>query len=524
MGRTRGALLAAALSGVLLGAAFLPRVPGFLAWVALVPLLLALDRRVEHGTRRSWFALGFTGGAVFFLIGTHWIALLADVALTIGWLKYLGWILGALYLACFWGLAAWLAGLLARRSGVPARWTFVVALLLVEELRGSGDLGFPWFQPGYTQHAVLPILQLASLGGVTLVTVWVLSLNAALASWWRTRRWPAAVGALLLVALPWAWGAAELARRPEPTGPVVALVQGNIPGEIKWSGKHQQPIMDAFVRLTFSALAAKPRLIVWPETATGTYMRRNPPQSVTVAQLAARMGAPILSGFAHWSFGPDGQPQPWNAAGMWNPDGSLSRVYAKRHLVPFGERVPFQGLIPALGKWDLGQAEWRPGDRTELYRATPIDPPLAMLICFESIFPDLARRDVLAGARGLVNITNDEWFGNGAALVQHAAMAPFRAVEHRVPLLRCANTGITAVFDAYGVTTARLPVFVPRVLLARMPAAQGTTPFTRWGDWPGALAAILAVVMLLAPQRWGWKVKAPPAMPSGAAPGAGSPR
>src|SRR5262245_27726122 len=137
--------------------------PGWLAWFAFVPLLLALERRIETRGPRSWFTLGYAGGAVFFLAGTHWIALLSDVALTIGWLKYLGWLLGALYLALYWGLAAWLAGLLARRSRIPARWTFAPVLLVVEELRGSGELGFPWFQPGYTQHAILPVLQLASL-------------------------------------------------------------------------------------------------------------------------------------------------------------------------------------------------------------------------------------------------------------------------------------------------------------------------------------------------------------------------
>jgi apolipoprotein N-acyltransferase len=505
MTASRRDLWPAVASGLLLGAAFLPRVPGILAWGALVPLLLALERRVEHGSRRSWFSLGFVAGMVFFLLGTHWIALLSDVALTIGWLKYAGWILGSLYLACFWGLAAWGAGLLARRSGVPARWTFVVALVLVEELRGSGDLGFPWFQPGYTQHDVLPILQLASLGSVTLVTVWVLAVNAALVACWRTRRLAAFALTALLFALPWAWGSLELSHRTAPTGPVIALVQGNIPGEIKWSGKHQEVILEAFLALTRSTARFHPRLVVWPETATGTYLRRNPVQSVAVARVAASIQAPVLMGFAHWTLRPDGQPEPWNAAGMWFPDGSLSPVYAKRHLVPFGERVPFQRWFPALGHWDLGQAEWRPGERTELYRGSPADPPLAMLICFESIFPDLARQDVRAGARGLVNITNDEWFGNGAALVQHAAMAPFRAVEHHVPLYRCANTGITAVFDAYGGLTARLPVFESRVLLARMPAAGAPTPYTRWGDWPGAACVAIAIALLVAPWRWSWR-------------------
>jgi len=497
---SRGELGLAAASGLALGAAFVPGVPGIVAWAALVPLLLALGRRLERG-RGSCFALGYTAGLAHFLVGTHWIALLSDVALTIGWLKYLGWLLASLYLALYWGLAAWAAGWLARRSGVAVAWTFAPAMLLVEEARGSGELGFPWFQPGYTQGALLPALQLASLGSVTLVTLWLLLVNGAAARAWRLRT-PRSLGlgvALLLV--PLAWGALELRSRRSPEGPVVALVQGDVPGEIKWSGKHAAEILATFVSLTDSAArAVPPRLVIWPETATGTYLRRTPEQSIQVARLAARIGAPVVMGFAHWSYGADGRPVVWNAAGAWNPDGSLSPVYAKRHLVPFGERVPFQRWFPALGKLDLGQAEWRPGTGPVLLPG-PAGDSLATLICFESIFPDLARRDVRSGARLLVNITNDEWFGNGAALRQHAAMAPFRAVEHHVPLLRCANTGITEVIDAWGAVTARLPVFTARVLVARLPAAGARTLFTRAGDWPGALAALAALALAIAPWR-----------------------
>lgn len=497
-------LVSAAASGLVLGAAFLPGVPGFLAWVAFVPLLWSLEARVASSRPRSGFTLGFACGAAFFLLGTHWIALLNDVALTIGWLKYAGWILGALYLALFWGLAAWLAGFLSRRSGLAVRWTFAPSLLLAEELRGSGDLGFPWFQPGYTQHA-LPSLQLASLGGVTLVTLWLLLVNGACVHALR-RRTPAALSAaLLLLLLPIGWGAMQLRARTEPSGPRVALVQGNIPGEIKWAGTHQQQILDTFISLTdSSARETQPRLVIWPETATGSYLRRDPVQSVQVARLAARVGAPVLSGFAHWMYGPDGRPQPYNAAACWNPDGSLSPWYGKRHLVPFGERVPFQRWLPILGKWDLGQAEWQPGPGAVLLPGPAAGTDsLAVLICFESIFPDLARQDVRAGARVLVNITNDEWFGNGAALQQHAAMAPFRAVEHRVPLLRCANTGVTAVIDAWGVVTARLPVFQPGVLVAALPAAGPRTPYTAAGDWPGVLALLACVVLAMSPWRRG---------------------
>lgn len=494
--------LLAAASGLLLGAAFLPRVPGIVAWFAFVPLLHALESHLERGGRaRGDFALGWVAGVAFFLVGTHWIALMNDVALTIGWLKYLGWVLGSLYLALFWGLAAWLAGGLARRSGLPARWTFLPAMLLAEELRGSGDLGFPWFQPGYSQSGLAPVLQLAALGGVTLVTLWLLTVNAGLLGAWRSRTRSAVLLLAACLVLPLGWGAWRLQGGPGPEGPLVALVQGNIPGERKWSGRHGQEILDAFVSLSDSAARASDGpldLVVWPETATGSFLRRVPDQSLQVSALSARIGAPVFMGFAHYDWGADGKPRVWNAASAWLPEGSLAEVYAKRHLVPFGERVPFQALFPMLGSWDLGQAEWLPGERSVLFE-TRSGVRFAPLICFESIFPDLARGDVRAGARCLVNITNDEWFGDGAALRQHAAMAPFRAVEHGVPLLRCANTGLTQVIDRHGRVTAALPVFQPGVLLARLPAAGPATPFTRLGDWCGALALVAALVLAWAP-------------------------
>lgn len=502
----------AAASGLVLGAAFLPRVPGALAFVAFAPLLLALERRVSSATPGSWFRLGYVAGFIFFLVGTHWIALLNDVALTIGWLKYLGWMLAAGYLALFWGLATWGAGWLSRRSGIPARWTFIPMMLVVEELRGSGDMGFPWFQPGYTQHDSL-LLQLASLGGVTLVTGWLLLMNVAVVNSYRARTLrPAGLrGGLppLVLILSLLWCGHARGMRTVAMGPMVALIQGNIPGEIKWSGNHTEQILRTFVSLSdSSARGARPRLVLWPETATGTYVRRAPLESVAVAQLAARVGAPVYMGFAHYTWGPDGKPVVWNAAGGWNPDGTLSEVYAKRHLVPFGERVPFQKLFPALGRLELGQAEWREGAGPVLFpgpqplAAGARAAPMSVLICFESIFPDLARRDVRAGSRLLLNITNDEWFGNGAALYQHAAMAPFRAVENRVPIARCANTGLTEMIDAWGVVTARLPVFTPAVLLAPLPAAGPSTLYTRVGDWPGVLAAVLVVLLVLCPWRW----------------------
>jgi apolipoprotein N-acyltransferase len=120
--------------------------------------------------------------------------------------------------------------------------------------------------------------------------------------------------------------------------------------------------------------ADRPALVVWPETATGSYVRRNPYESIAVAQLAARLRAPVYMGMAHYTFDEQGKPVVWNAGGGWRPDGSLTPTYAKRHLVPFGERVPFQRWLPALGKLDLGQAEWQPGTGPVLFEGPPDSP------------------------------------------------------------------------------------------------------------------------------------------------------
>jgi apolipoprotein N-acyltransferase len=485
-----------------MGVAFLPLPLGFLAWCGLVPFLAALESRVRRGARaRSLFALGGWYGLVFFLIGMHWIALLAEVAMTLPWVKYPAWVLAAAYLALFPALAALAAGTLARRTGWPLAIVVVPVWLAVEVMRGSGEMGFPWFEAGYSQVAYTPVVQLAALGGARLVTLWVLGLNVLLwRAGWGQARLRALAGAALLAAFAFAWGQRALDAAPGGAGPTVALVQGNVAAEIKWSGNHQPEILARFLTLSEDALHRSPRpaLVIWPETATGSYLRKQLDQAIAVGEFASRTGVPVFSGYADWEPVAQGRPRTYNAAGLFSPDGSLGARYAKRHLVPFGERMPFQSLLPGLGRADFGQAEWTPGDSTVLFPSAA--GPFSCLVCFESIFADLAREDVRHGARWIVNITNDEWFGRSAALSQHAAMAVFRAAENHVPLARCANTGLTLLVDSHGRITRDLPVFTTGVLVGPLGVPGRPTPFTRWGDWPGALAcaAVLALAVIAA--------------------------
>jgi len=301
-------------------------------------------------------------------------------------------------------------------------------------------------------------------------------------------------GAILMLALPWSWGQRVLATAPTTPGPVIGLVQGNIPGEIKWSGDHQSEILARFLELSERAVAhvPPPTIVIWPETATGSYLRRQPDQAMRVAAFASRTRVPVFAGYADYAFDSTAKAHYYNAAGLFPPDGAPGPPYAKRHLVPFGERMPFQWLVPALGRIELGQAEWTPGTRPVLFPSAA--GPFSCLVCFEAIFPDLVRTDVRHGARWLVNVTNDEWFGNSAALYQHAAMATFRAAECRVPLARCANTGLTLVCDAYGRVVAQAPVFESRVIVTALPAPGRPGAYVAFGDWPGLLSAMVVAL------------------------------
>ncbi|HUK61689.1 MAG TPA: hypothetical protein VLV15_00100, partial [Dongiaceae bacterium] len=213
--RVTGARRAAIASGFLLAAPFLVPALAPLGWIAFVPLLVVLEACLETGgTLRAIFGLGFLAGLACYLTGAYWLVLLSDVAITVPWLKYPGWLLCGAYLALYPAAAATLASWVTRRSRVSLAVTFPCAWLVLEEVRGSGELGFPWFQPGYGQGALLPVVQLASLGSVTLVTAWVLAVNVLVWRAWRPRsagaRLRAALGAALALAFPFAWGNAAL--------------------------------------------------------------------------------------------------------------------------------------------------------------------------------------------------------------------------------------------------------------------------------------------------------------------------
>lgn len=500
-GPVRAGWWAAPLGGLAFALAYPPL--DLVPFVLLGPwgLFAFFDREIEPeaGARGGRAYLGgFLFGCARYGVLLYWIAGLTGFSI----MAVPGYLFVAIGMAATSdGPAAYLAAL-GRRRGVPVALGLPLAWTGVEWLRSFGDLGFTWAVAGSALAGTPLLVQPAELGGVFLLSLWVMGLSAAA---WRalrplpgTRRAvPAALAVALAAALP-AYGVLRTAQleRASADWPRfrAAAVQPNVPQDRKWDSAFEREIHLRLVAATMEVAAAGPRLIVWPESALPSYLRYDPTSRALVPELAGRTGIPILTGTndADTLPGRSGRDQDdyvvYNAAYLVRPEGVVPGRYAKRRLVPVAERVPFvpalaTGFFERLSSWT---GQFAPGRH---WRTWTVDgASFGVLICYESIFPDVSRGLVRGGADFLLNITNDAWFGRTAAPYQHASHLTLRAVEHRVPFLRSANTGISGWVDPLGRYRERTELYAPATVVAELPLPGIVTPYTRWGDWVPAAA------------------------------------
>ena len=499
----------AASSGLLLTLACPKSGLFWLAWCALVPLLWAL----RNISPRNGFYLGFCSGLTHYLTLVYWL---------VPAIKNYGHLPLYLSLVVLFLLAAYLALYLAvfsttviRLGSTPVLFLVLIPCLWValEYLRSLLFTGFPWELLGHTQYQILPLVQLSDILGVYGVSFGIALGNAAICLGvlsLRDKGWQSftvsprqAFGSLLaaaaIVGLAWFYGTWRIhtiddlaadARRTK-----VSIVQGNIDQAIKWNPAFQQASTLKYIKLSLKAQPQKPDLIVWPETATPFYFLANPGLSGLVLQGVQASGADFLIGSPSVRGGPQGAEY-YNSAYLINPQGNnVYGRYDKTHLVPFGEYVPLKQWLPFIHKIAFGAGDFRPGKKGDTipwgkYR-------LGIQICYEIIFPELARAMVQNNAALLVNITNDAWYGRSSAPYQHFSMAIFRAVENRRSLIRAANTGISGFIDPVGRITAATGLFEDALLTRSVPVLRITTRYTQFGDLfaIGCLVVILTVAI-----------------------------
>jgi len=460
MNELRGPLVLAAVSGILLFAAFPPLDLGFLGWVALVPLLVAL-----HGlSPQRAGVLGAVAGGIAFLTLMAWMRVFGLLA----------WLLVGAYLGAFVALFAilhqWIG---AGRGPAVGLWAAPVVWIGLEYLRSIGVVGFPWGLLGLTQHAYPPVLQVAKYTGVFGVSFVLVLASSTLASLLSSRRLLPALLPVALIAGAVGWGDVAIQGRVPGSSLPVAAVQPNISPRLKFDPLLASANMQTLRSLVIQAGRRGADLIVLPETAIPFDLFGRQGVLREVGGWANRAGATLVATSLEGGRA--------NIAVAVAPSGQAVSRYDKVRLVAFGE----YGLTPGRRHAPL----WTPSGR------------VGIAVCFESIFPDVSRALVRNGAEMLAVITNDGWFDGTAGVRQHAAHSVLRAVENGRWVLRAANTGLTMVVDPKGRVRGAVPPRSARILVAQVGRVRTETFYTRRGDVFARAVLVALLGMILLPLR-----------------------
>ena len=504
--KQRSQWVLAILSGLLLALAFPSPEQSWAAWIALVPLLLALRK----ATPKMGFGLGFASGFVANLALVHWTVHAMHVYGYIPWVQSISvLILFAGILALFGALFGWSVTKLCRR-GVHMVWLAPATWVALEYVRTWIFSGFPWALLGYSQYRHIRLIQFADLFGVYGVSALIVFFNAVLVLailFWIEKKWQQDTvtqaqlvksGGILLatIIVVIVYGIFRLSHMNDLTlnspKASLAVIQGNIDQSQKWDAAFQVVTTAKYRNLSLAAADGKADLIIWPETATPFYLFEDPLLTGMVLEGIQQGTAAYIIGSPSVKQPPGPDSDYFNSAYLITPKGTIAGKYDKVHLVPFGEYVPLKKVLFFIDKMVAQVGDFQKGTPGRNLQWDKFN--VGMLICYEGIFPSLARAMVKNNSNLLVIITNDAWFGRTSAPMQHFSMAVFRAVENHRFLARAANTGISGFIDPSGRIMGTTELFTETSLTATVALLEGKTLYCLWGDWPFGAACLILLV------------------------------
>ncbi len=385
----------------------------------------------------------------------------------------------------------------------------------MEYFRSLSQFAFPWTDVAYSQGYYLRFIQIVSVVGSYGLSFFLMALNVCL---WQAksklntleRRVGFGITAIFIPVAIFLYGWVVFPPLPVYSDIKVALLQGNVDLETKWSSGTRDENFMLYDSLAREAANDSVELVIWPETAAPCYPRLEPKYRDWIGKIAVESRAYNLVGALEVETKND-RERSYNSAYQFAPDGTMGARYDKMYLVPFSEHVPYQDYMPFLTREFLSRyvnlirtntVEWwsdfYPGDSAVVFKTDSAQ--YSVLICFESAFPNYVRQCLLKGAEFMVNITNDTWFGRSPGPFQHFRIAVFRAVENRVWIARCANSGISALIDPYGRETAEAGLYIRKVVTGKVGALDEYTVFTKIGPVFGQFSLLItaAVIFILA--------------------------
>lgn len=455
-----------------------------IAWFCLVPFFVALDGLAP----RQAFLVGLFWGTAQIWLVCPWTAVALSFYWDQPWWFGAGFLLvaSAIFVGVYYGLFAWAFVVARERSAGSTRALWVAALWVAAELAQARLLGGdPWMLLGYALTPSTAMIQIADVGGVYVLSFVVALVNASFYELWRSRRAPRRTAPTVALAL----GAFALTlvygvyRTSSPLPPSetrrVAIVQGNNRSGWQWNSEFHGESLASYLRLSAAAARSVPDTLIWPESAVTFFVASEEYYKDKIASLVRRADVDLILGGPHVDTTDVSLPRYFNSAFHMNASGDLTGRYDKVHLLPFAEYFPLQTL--SVLRRQFGRVRtFTPGGAPQLLD-TRLG-PVAVVICFEGIFPRLVRERMAAGAGVLVNLSNDSWLGNYSGPEQHLAMVRLRAVEHRTWLIRATTTGVSAIIDPWGRTIRRSEMFEEAVLVEEIGIVHNDTVYETVGD------------------------------------------
>lgn len=490
---------------------FPPFLTGFFSYFVLIPLFIILELDSFKSGFRNGYLIGLFSIGVF-IYWMNWNSGATQIQAT-G--MYLGTII---YLAVLWGIFGLLQNFVCQKYGArgflfaPFLWT------TLEYFQSMGELGFTWHLLPTTQTYYLPLIQYIEFTGMYGLTFWIVLINVMvyfiikknrfddLSISWSTHRLAIVLILIFFIPLLYGFMALNSAKYTAEKEITAAIIQPNIEPNRKWLEKDFA--YSEIMRLTHEAKNKDVDLILWPETAIPTRLRVDKEKFNAIHAELRSQWTTLITGIPDRKTATDKQGKQrghyYNSIYMVRPDRKDFTSYDKMHLVPFGEFVPSFLFFMKDMAMDVGIPDYYAGDSMNVFTLPLFNDTLqadsvkvVAVVCLESIFPQLVREGVEQGARVLVIVTNDAWYDGTLAPIQHSQIAILRAVENRMSVLRCANSGISALIDPYGNVTAQTQNATQEVLTGTVSVQTKITFFTLYGNAFPIFISILSFIFLL---------------------------
>ena len=476
-------LILSFLSAFLLGIARLPIHLGFISYCGFIPLLFFFDLKPSY---RVITQAAFVFSLVYTITALHWITLVTLPG-------FVGMIL-LFYL--YFLIIFHLNKIIWKRNPRFRYLGFILLWLAFEHLQSYGQFSFPWFYTGYSLADYNILLQPAEIGGVTLISLYILITNLLIYKSITTKKRNIII-LLLVLHLVWTgysnWRYHSI--KLENTHRRAGIVQVSIPQNVKWKSAYRDTTFSLYDEY-IGKISDETDMVILPESAIPGYVMRRYVFKNYVDRMVKKHKKAIFTGFPDYIYDDkNDKALYYNSCNLFDSTGTAYKPYYKHILVPIGERIPLLNVMPVLNRVELGQGNWEYGKELRYYDYKGLK--FTPQICFEVAFPEINVQMASQDPVFVVNLTNDAWYYHSAGLYQHAMMARFRAIETRTQYFRSANTGISLIVNPRGDILAKTGIYTRETIEADIYDYQGKSLFVRYFHiFPDILAGLLVLLLL----------------------------